>query len=133
MASNPSEFSTFLEKSKTNFMENWLKPTVESGSLSDFDILKTIGAGAFGVVVLVKHRNASTIHAMKILEKREISKTKQVQHVKNEVKVMNSINFEFLLKSEFFFKNNVYLFIGMPFVNGGELIKRIYNTEHEII
>lgn len=119
MTQNSTEFSTFLETSKIDFMSNWTKPTENNGAMSDFDILKTVGEGAFGIVVLVKHRVTATLHAMKVLEKRQIVNLKQVRHVKNEVKIMNSIGFIFLLKSDFFFKDNVYLFIGMPFINGG--------------
>lgn len=53
--------------------------------ITDYEILATVGVGTFGRVRLVKHKNSLKFYAAKILKKAEIIKSKQVDHVQNEV------------------------------------------------
>lgn len=53
-------------------------------SLSDFSIIKVIGKGAFGEVLLVKKNDTGEVLAMKKLIKEEMLKKKQTVHVRQE-------------------------------------------------
>ena len=55
-----------------------------SKSMDDFQPLKLVGKGSFGKVVLVKYFNNDKIYAMKILDKGEIIRRKQIKHTKTE-------------------------------------------------
>ena len=65
-------------------------------SLSDFELLDTLGTGSFGRVRLVKFLNAPaakpTYYALKILKKSEVIYLKQVDHVKTEKKILEELN-----------------------------------------
>lgn len=116
------EFENFLKKAKKEFETKWKGEFTSKGSLGDFHIMKTLGTGSFGRVVLAQHRQKEgKLLAIKMMEKKHVVKTKQVQHTIAEIRVMDAVNFPFMVKMEYFFVDNVYLFLVMPFINGGEM------------
>ena len=44
-----------------------------TAALEDFDLLKTLGTGSFGRVMLVQHKAGKEYFAMKILDKQKVS------------------------------------------------------------
>jgi hypothetical protein len=50
-------------------MEDQSSVSVEKVSLDDFEIYKVVGAGGFGKVVQVRHKNTNKIYAMKMIKK----------------------------------------------------------------
>lgn len=117
------DYQIVLEELKILFINKW-KNNDNSGlntSLGDFQIIRTLGIGAFGRVMLVKHKKTNLHYAMKILDKNKLVKTKQIEHTFNEKKVLQSLKFPFVVSMEFFFKDNSFLYMVLPFVNGGEL------------
>lgn len=121
------EYGLILEGLKSSFFEKWKTRKVQEASvkLSDFEVFRTLGTGAFGRVVLVKYRRNAMYYAMKILEKEKIVKTKQIDHTGNEKKILQSIKFPFVVSMDFFFKDNSYLYLIMQFVNGGEMFTHL--------
>lgn len=69
----------------------------------------------------MKHEPTDKFYAVKILRKDKIVKSKQVSHTMNEKKILRAVNFPFVVKLEFSLKDNSYLYMGMGFINGGEL------------
>ncbi len=53
-------------------------------NIRDFKLLKVLGRGAFGKVVLVEHKEDNRLFALKTLRKAKIIKTFQVEHTKAE-------------------------------------------------
>lgn len=116
------DYQLTLDSLKNDFLKRWkLTQVKQNASLGDFEVLRTLGKGAFGRVKLIKHKKTSEYYAMKILDKRKIIKTKQVEHTRNEKKVLQSINYPFVVTLKYFFKDNSYLYMVLPFINGGEL------------
>lgn len=62
---------------------------------------------------------------MKVMEKMRIVKLKQVEHTLYEKKILESAKFPFLISLEFSFKDNSYIYLLMPFVNGGEMFTHL--------
>ena len=67
-----------------------------SKSMDDFQPLKLVGKGSFGKVVLVKYFNNDKIYAMKILDKGEIIRRKQIKHTKTERLLLEKLNHPFI-------------------------------------
>lgn len=68
--------------------------------LNDFKFLSTLGTGTFGRVRLVKHRSDPPDVeplALKCLKKSEIIRLKQIEHVKSEKKILETINHPFIV------------------------------------
>lgn len=62
---------------------------------------------------------------MKVIDKIRIVKLKQVEHTLYEKKILESAKFPFLMSLEFSFKDNSYIYLLMPFVNGGEMFTHL--------
>ncbi|CAH1109651.1 unnamed protein product [Psylliodes chrysocephalus] len=114
-------WESYLRRAKIDF-ETRLQSTITiTAEFEDFKILKVIGTGSFGKVVLCKYKGTDSLFAMKVMEKVNVVRTKQVFHTISEIRFLDAIRFPFIISLEFFFRNNVYLFLVMPFINGGEM------------
>lgn len=55
------------------------------------------------------------------MKKSEILKSKQTDHIYNEINILNLSQHPFVVKFEGFCQDEKYLYIGLELVNGGEL------------
>uniref|UniRef100_A0A8C6HPC7 Protein kinase domain-containing protein n=1 Tax=Mus spicilegus TaxID=10103 RepID=A0A8C6HPC7_MUSSI len=97
-----------------------------SSIICDFDTIKTLGTGSFGQVMLVKHKESGNRYVMKILDKQKVVKLKQIEHTLNEKCILRAVNFPFLVKLEFSFKDNSKLYMVMEYVAGGEMFSHLW-------
>jgi serum/glucocorticoid-regulated kinase 2 len=49
-------------------------------SIDDFDLMKVIGTGSYGKVILSKKRDTQQVYAIKTLKKKHLIKKNQVEH-----------------------------------------------------
>ncbi|KAG0056543.1 camp-dependent protein kinase catalytic subunit [Gryganskiella cystojenkinii] len=89
--------------------------------LSDFTINRTIGTGSCGRVHLVQSVYNSRFYALKVLKKRQIVQSNQVEHVNEEKRILEQIRHPFLVKTWGTFQDLGNLYIVMDYVVGGEL------------
>ncbi len=97
--------------------------------VDDFTILKVIGRGSYGKVLLVKKNDSDEILAMKILKKKEMIIRNQVLHIKNERKIMEIIDHPFIIKLKYAFQNRQKLYLLTDFCPGGELFFHIQKIQ----
>ena len=84
-------------------------------------MIKTIGKGSFGKVVLVKKKGNETIYAMKILDKASICERKQQKHTMTERRVLSEIEHPFIVKLHWSFQSKTRLHLVLDYCSGGEL------------
>ena len=89
--------------------------------LSDYEIGETLGTGSFGRVRISKNRKTNEYVAMKIMKKVEILKSKQADHIANEIKILSMIDHPFVIKFDGFTQDDKYLYLALELINGGEL------------
>jgi protein-serine/threonine kinase len=94
-------------------------------SMDDFQPLKLVGKGSFGKVILVKYFNNDKIYAMKILDKEEIIRRKQIKHTKTERLLLEKLNHPFIAQLQFAFQDTKKLYLVTEFMQGGELFFHI--------
>ena len=94
-------------------------------SMDDFQPLKLVGKGSFGKVILVKYFNNEKIYAMKILDKEEIIRRKQIKHTKTERLLLEKLNHPFIAQLQFAFQDAKKLYLVTEFMQGGELFFHI--------
>jgi serine/threonine protein kinase len=70
-------------------------------TLEDFDLLKVLGKGGFGKVMLVRKKNTTDIYAMKVLRKEAVIRRNQVQHTKTETHILKQIRHPFLTRMHY--------------------------------
>ncbi|CAO4363624.1 unnamed protein product [Caenorhabditis nigoni] len=122
----PNVSQALLKLSNLDLNASW--PNLEvrnTACLDDFDRIKTLGTGSFGRVMLVKHKQSGNYYAMKILDKQKVVKLKQVEHTLNEKRILQAIDFPFLVNMTFSFKDNSNLYMVLEFISGGEMFSHL--------
>lgn len=91
-------------------------------TIDDFELLRLIGKGAHGKVILCEKKNSpGQLYAMKIIKKQHIIENNQLEHTKAENLILSSINHVFLVSLKYAFQTNQKLYFVMEFMKGGEL------------
>ncbi|KAJ0400004.1 hypothetical protein ATCC90586_004801 [Pythium insidiosum] len=95
--------------------------STSSVSLRDFDVLRMIGRGSFGKVLLVRKKNSSQLFAVKILNKAVVVHKQQVEHTRTERRVLASVNHPFVVCLHYAFQTKEKLFFVLDYCPGGDL------------
>ncbi|XP_065052422.1 RAC-gamma serine/threonine-protein kinase-like [Rhopilema esculentum] len=103
-------------------------------TLEDFEMMKVLGKGTFGKVMLGKDKKSGEIFAIKILKKEVILQKDEVEHTLTENRVLQSAKHPFLTQLRFSFQTKDRLCFVMEYVNGGELFfhlsrERVFSEE----
>jgi protein kinase A len=138
--------SELYKQAREEFESRFATPTTFQLVYRDFQIIRPLGRGAFGSVKEVKcihdpipdylqttDPNDSTIKshrvALKIINKKSAHKMKQEDHVVNEKRILQSLNFPFIIRFYCSFKDNANLYIGLELIEGGELFRHLRDCE----
>ncbi|XP_034457431.1 cGMP-dependent protein kinase 1-like isoform X3 [Hippoglossus hippoglossus] len=93
-----------------------------SVSLSDFNIICTLGMGGFSRVELLQlKKDPSRSFALKVLKKRHILDTSQQGHILSERRIMMEAHSPFIIRLYRTFRNAKYLYMLLEACLGGEL------------
>lgn len=95
-------------------------------SLSDFEVIETLGTGTFGRVLLVRLKSCdisdrSAYFALKVLAKTDVIKLKQVSHVNSERSILAKVDHPFLVNMIASFQDSKNCYMLMEYVVGGEI------------
>ena len=112
------------KKSGTIFSKH---QTIKHVSLEDFQIMKVIGRGSFGKVCLVQYKKTKELYAMKSLKKDVLLDQDQVESTLVEKKILEKLDYPFLVGMVFCFQTEERIYFIMPFVRGGELFQHLRN------
>ena len=135
--------SELYKQAREEFDSRYAAPATFTLVYRDFQILRPLGRGAFGSVKEVKcirdplpdylqsSDNSLKSHrtALKIINKKSAHKMKQEDHVVNEKRILQSLNFPFIIRFYFSFKDNANLYIGLELIEGGELFRHLRDCE----
>ena len=103
----------------------YVNPDKRKVTNEDFELLKVVGRGSFGKVMMVKKKDDGRIFAMKILKKEFVIGRRQVEHTKAEKNVLMKLNHPFIIKLYYAFQTADKLYMILDFVNGGELFHHL--------
>lgn len=100
--------------------------------LQDFEVRGTLGTGTFGRVLLVKYRPAASTQtnsvkffAMKVLQKTEVIRLRQVEHVKAERRILSRVRHPFIVDLYATFQDSMNIYMLLSYVPGGELFTHL--------
>jgi hypothetical protein len=117
-----------LAAAKKNEFLKKLKNPIKSDPLmhiGQFHMMRTIGRGSFGRVILSIFKQTTKFYAAKVLDKAKLVKEKQVQHLINERTILNACEHPNIIKLQFCFKDNSYLYLILDIACNGDLFTLI--------
>ncbi|KAH9411140.1 protein kinase [Ordospora pajunii] len=100
-------------------------------SIEDFEIIRVLGRGSFGKVVLAKHSDYEEPLAIKILRKEKFVNTKDLMFLEVERNVLRKVSLSsnpFLISMKFWFQDAENVFLVMEYLSGGDLLHHVMNN-----
>lgn len=99
-------------------------------SLQDFKMVRVLGRGSFGKVVLVVHKETNQLFAIKVLSKEMVEKKNQKMHTQSERKILECLNKEpFVVEMHYAFQTPLRLYFVLEFCQGGELFFHLRKSQ----
>jgi protein kinase X len=108
--------------------EEYSEDDKDTYDIDDFNIIKTIGTGTFGRVLLCRNKSTNEYGAMKILCLSDVIRLKQVEHVKNEKNILQEIRHPFIVNMLWCSKDDACIYMLFEYVCGGELFSYLRNA-----
>ncbi|KAE8218711.1 hypothetical protein CF319_g7463 [Tilletia indica] len=114
-----------------------LVQSLASIPLHAFERIKTLGTGTFGRVLLVRLRyptpssstgtctTTSSYYALKVLQKADIVRLKQVEHINNERDILSQIRHPFIVNLLRSYQDSKSVYMLMDYVPGGEIFSHL--------
>ncbi|KAJ3307029.1 hypothetical protein HDV03_003356 [Kappamyces sp. JEL0829] len=101
-----------------------VKKKAERMSVADFDMLKVLGHGGFGVVRLVREKATGEVMAMKSLTKQVTIERGQEGHVKSERSLLSIASElgDWIVRLFYSFQDRDYLYFVLEYMPGGDLL-----------
>ena len=99
-------------------------------SMNDFEIIKELGKGVFGTVLLVKRKEDNNIYAIKRVQISGLNQ-KEKQNALNEIRILASISHQNIIgyKESFFDEKAQTLNLVLEFADDGDLSTKIQNNK----
>jgi protein kinase A len=124
-----SDHAQQLKQTHQPPQQTQIRQTKGKYSLTDFEILRTLGTGSFGRVHLVQSKHNQRFYAVKVLKKQQVVKMKQVEHTNDERRMLQEVKHPFLITLWGTFQDSKNLYMVMDFVEGGELFSLLRKSQ----
>ncbi|KAL8551687.1 hypothetical protein ACS0TY_000671 [Phlomoides rotata] len=97
----------------------------ENFSIQDFELEKIYGVGSYSKVVRAKKKDTGNVYAMKIMDKKFITKENKTAYVKLERIVLDQLDHPGVVRLFFTFQDSFSLYMALESCDGGELFDQI--------
>ncbi|CAA0829236.1 3-phosphoinositide-dependent protein kinase 2 [Striga hermonthica] len=97
----------------------------ENFSIKDFELEKIYGVGSYSKVVRAKKKDTGNVYAMKIMDKKFITKENKTAYVKLERIVLDQLDHPGVVRLFFTFQDTFSLYMALESCDGGELFDQI--------
>ncbi|XP_048326033.1 3-phosphoinositide-dependent protein kinase 1 [Ziziphus jujuba] len=97
----------------------------EQFTIQDFDLGKIYGVGSYSKVVRAKKKDTGTVYALKIMDKKFITKENKTAYVKLERIVLDQLDHPGIVRLFFTFQDTFSLYMALESCEGGELFDQI--------
>jgi len=106
------------------------KPLPCDITINDFEMLKVLGRGTFGKVMMARETKTGQIYAIKVLKKETILEKGELVHTLTENSVLARCSHPFLTSLKYSFQTEHHLCFVMEYVNGGELFSHLRKSKY---
>ena len=93
--------------------------------MADFNVLKELGEGSFGKVLLVQHKKTNAKYALKVVDKQHVLTEPDKSSFLREVEINYKINHPNIVKLFGHFEDNECCYLLMEYIGGGDLFSYI--------
>ena len=93
--------------------------------MDDFEIIKTIGRGSVGKILLVKYKNTGDLYTIKSMRKDQLLSENIIDNIVAEKNILSEGQCEFMLSLSFFFQSPERIYLVTPFMKGGDLYHKL--------
>ena len=114
----------------TIFNENTTQYLNTNVDISSFEIIKTIGRGAYGKILLAEYKKSNNLYAIKVIRKDQIISEDIVDNILLEKQILSCSKNEFILNLSFFFQTKERLYFVTPYMPGGDLYNLLKKKIH---
>ncbi|XP_055830526.1 3-phosphoinositide-dependent protein kinase 2-like [Solanum dulcamara] len=97
----------------------------ENFTIQDFELGKIYGVGSYSKVVRAKKKDTANVYALKIMDKKFITKENKTAYVKLERIVLDQLDHPGVVRLYFTFQDTFSLYMALESCEGGELFDQI--------
>ncbi|KAL9236552.1 hypothetical protein vseg_011206 [Gypsophila vaccaria] len=97
----------------------------ENFSVHDFELGKIYGVGSYSKVVRARKKDSGSVYALKIMDKKFITKENKTAYVKLERIVLDQLDHPGIVRLFFTFQDTFSLYMALESCEGGELFDQI--------
>ena len=101
--------------------ESVLKGLEPEPKITDFTLIKELGVGSFGRVILVQHNKTQAQYAIKAIDKRNTANIQEKPYFRREIEIMYRIHHPNVVKLFGHFEDNTYCYFIMEYIQGGNI------------
>ena len=101
--------------------ESVLKGLEHEPKITDFTLIKELGTGSFGRVLLVQHNITQAQYAIKAIDKRSQANIQERIYFRREIEIMYRIHHPNVVKLFGHFEDNTYCYFIMEYIEGGNI------------
>ena len=101
--------------------ESVLKNLEPEPKITDFTLIKELGVGSFGRVLLVRHNKTQAEFAIKAIDKRNSTNIQERPYFRRELEIMYRIHHPNVVKLFGHFEDNTYCYFIMEYIPGGNI------------
>ncbi|KAG9069597.1 hypothetical protein KI688_010501 [Linnemannia hyalina] len=97
-------------------------------SIDDFQLIKVLGRGCMGKVMLVREHKSKKLFALKAISKEWVILQREIEHTKSERNILANvarISHPFLIKLRHSFQSNAQLFMVLDYYPGGDIATQL--------
>ena len=105
--------------------ESVLKGLESEPKITDFTLIREIGTGSFGRVILVQHKITQAQYAIKAIDKRSKANIQERIYFRREIEIMYRIHHPNVVKLFGHFEDNTYCYFIMEYIEGGNIYSYI--------
>ncbi|CDH50007.1 ypk2p [Lichtheimia corymbifera JMRC:FSU:9682] len=122
ISTEPHPPTTTSQPASENSTANNDQHDAAGASLDDFDLLKVLGKGCMGKVLLVRSRHDQQLYALKTIKKKHVIQQNEVAHTKAERDILARMQgIPFLIGLHYAFQTPSELFLVLDYYSGGDI------------